>query len=295
MMNVRFKLREPKSLVTPQGPRRMRTIVSNIAGTQLSFNVPRHRPRNPNSDPVFPDTYYSADRLHLYSNYVEQDAARGRKEICRKQTIFLHSWAYYGPWFTGVMSNLRLHISLYRPINYSQQFSLFHPRALEMVIGDYLDYLYSSHLIETRGNIQEFIAPVGWAPQQHLPVNAVKLEVHQQALIPGRTDIIIVFFPLMDDLMVVMHFDASCLRNLPREEVEKLVNPQPMLDTIDNIINSIQLKLSPEAQAQQVKALEGLADTSLVKNFPPIKWDKLDEQATQQILLEAEQQRRNVL
>lgn len=88
MMNVRFKLREPKSLVTPQGPRRMRTIVSDIAGTQLSFKVPKHRPRNPNSDPVFPEAYYPADRLHLYSNYNEQDAARGRKEICRKQTIF---------------------------------------------------------------------------------------------------------------------------------------------------------------------------------------------------------------
>lgn len=291
MMNVRFKLREPKSLATPRGPRRMRTIVSNIAGTQLSFKVPKHRPRNPNNDPIYPDPQYSIERLPLFSNYNEQDEAIGRKNIFRSRKLFSHAWAYYGPWFAGVLSELRLGLSLYQPVNYQQQFSLFHPRALEMVIGDYLDYHYSYCRDKTRNNIQELIAPVGWTPLHHLPVNTVRLEVQEQAFIPGRMDRTIVFFPLMDDLMVVMHFEASCLKNLPREEIEKLVNPQPMHDMIDNIINSIQLKLSSDAEAQQAKALEGLADTSLVKNFPPIKWDQLDEQTTQQILLEAKQQR----
>lgn len=292
MMNVRFKLRESKSLVAPQGPQKVRAIFSNIAGTKLSFKVPKHRPRNPNDDPIFPDRHYSSERLPLYSNYNEQDEEIGRKNIFRSREIFSHAWAYYGPWFTGVLSELRLDLSLYRPVNYQQQFSLFHPRALEMVIGDYLDYHYSYCRDKTRNNIQELIAPVGWTPLHHLPVNTVRLEVQEQAFIPGRMDRTTVFFPLMDDLIVVMHFEASCLRNLPREEIEKLVNPQPMLDTIDNIINSIQLKLSPEAQAQQAKALEGLADTSLIKNFPPIKWDQLDDQATQAILLEAKQQRK---
>ena len=70
--------------------------------------------------------------------------------------------------------------------------------------------------------------------------------------------------------------------------MDKRVNLQPMHDLMNNIINSIQLKLSPEAQAQQAKALEGLTDTSLVKEFPPIKWDKLNEKQTAEILLQAQ-------
>jgi hypothetical protein len=290
-MNVRLKLRESRGLVTPRGPRAMRTIRSEIAGSELSFTVPQHRPWNRNNDATFPDPSYSKERLHLFSNYNDQDEAAGRKNIFRSREIFSHAWAYYGPWFTGVLSELRSSVYLYRPINYPQKFSLFHPRALELVIGDYLDYLYSDHLVQTRGHIQEFIAPIGWTPLHNLPVNAVKFEVKNQEFLRGRTDRILVVFPLLDDLMVVMHFNASCLKNLPKAEINKLINPQPMHDTINNIINSIHLKLSPEAQAQQAKALEGLADTSLVKHFPPIKWDKLDEQTTQAILLAAQKER----
>lgn len=289
MMNVRFKLREPKSLVTPQGPRAVRTIRSEIAGTELKFRVPRHRPRNSNNKGVLPDRGYSPGSLQLFSNYNEEDSALGRRDIFRSREIFSHAWAFYGPWFTGVMSELRLNIKLYRPINYSHPFSLFHPRSLETIIGDYLDYRYSHHLVNSRNDIQEFIAPIDWTPLNHLPVNAVKLAVRQQEFFRGRIGRNYVFFPLADNLMVVMYFEASCLKNLPKEEIDKLVNPQPMYDMIDSIINSIQLELSPEAQAQQAKALEGLADTSLVKHFPPIKWDKLDEQETQAILLEAKQ------
>src|SRR5690606_33279656 len=102
---------------------------------------------------------------------------------------------------------------------------------------------------------------------------------------------IVGFAGAMHDLMLVMYFEASGLKNLPKEEIDKLINPQPMHDTINGIINSIQLKLSPEAQAQQAKALEGLADTSSVKHFSPIKWDKLDKKTTLAILLEAQKER----
>lgn len=285
-MHVRLKLREPKGLVAPKGPNRLYTVNTEIAGSSLNFRVPRHRPWNPNAKAIFPDSNYPKGALHLYSRYNDQDEAKGRKEVFQSREIFAHAWAYYGPWFTGVLSELRLNIYLYRPINYSQQFSLFHPRAFEALIADYLGYLYSHHVIQSR-SIQKFIAPVRWTPLNYLSVNAVKLEMEEQASIRGGIDRILVFFPLLDDLMVVMHFEASRLSNLLKAEIDKLVDPKPMHDMVDTIIQSIQLKLSPEAQAQQVKALEGLADTSLTKHFPPIKWDQSGEKSTQETLLEA--------
>lgn len=285
-----FKLHDSKKLVTPKGPslawtRRTRI---DISGTEISFKVPRHRPEHRNNDPVFPRRRYSLDSLPLRSSYNEEDAMKGRKDAWRFSTLLSHSWAFCGPWFTGILSELRLTVTLFRPVNYPQRFSLFHPRALELVIGDYLDYMYADKLDETRNYIQEFVAPVNWRALGHLPVNAARLEVVPQ-LPSAPTRIIehLVFFPLSDDLMVRCRFEPSRFKNLPNAEMDKRVNIQPMLDLMNDIINSIQLKLSPEAQAQQAKALDGLADTSLIKNFPPIKWDKLDEQTKQAILLEA--------
>ncbi len=53
---------------------------------------------------------------------------------------------------------------------------------------------------------------------------------------------------------------------------------------MDNIINSIELDLSPEAKAQQQRALKGLDNTELVKDYPPLKWDKLTEAQTIEIM-----------
>lgn len=291
MMNVPLKLRKSRDFTTPKGPdfRAARVVRTDIAGTQLSFKAPKHRPEHANDDPIYPEDHYAKDRLPLSSNYSEQDAAKGRQDIWRKRNIFYHAWAFYGPWFTGALSELRLTVSLFRPVNYPKQFSLFHPRSLEKVVGDYLDDMYSHRLVKSRNDIQEFIAPINWQPLNHLSVNAVRMEVLPQEFSPHRTIEHLAFFPLADDLMVRLWFEPTRFENIPRVEMDKLVNPKPMHDMIDNIINSIQLNLSAEAQAQQAKALEGLADTSLVKHFPPIKWDKLDEKTTQAILLEANQ------
>jgi len=49
-----------------------------------------------------------------------------------------------------------------------------------------------------------------------------------------------------------------------------------MLELMENIISSIELTLSPEAKAQQKIALAGLDDTSLIKDYPPLKWGEAE-------------------
>lgn len=290
-----FKLRESKSVVTPKGPslRWARRIRINFSGSELSFRAPSHRPRYRIIDPVFPERRYNIDNLPLRVDFVEEDAARGKKNPFRRRNIFYHAWAFCGPLFTGILSELDLTITLFRPVGYPHRFSLFHPRALEMVIGDYLDYRFADRIDPTRNNKPEFAAPINWRPLHHLPVNTAYLEVVPVLRSAGTNSTEhLIFFPLADDLMVLFRFEPNRFGfgSFSKEEMDKRVNIKPMHNLMNDIINSIQLKLSPEAQAQQDKALEELTDTTLIKSFPPIKWDKLSDTGAEAILLRASQE-----
>ena len=289
MFFLPFKFRESKQRVTPKGPSLGWTTRTQVdfSGTLLSFRVPKHKPVRVEREPIYPERSYNLESLPLRVDFVDADSARGRINPFRRRDIFFHSWVFCGPWFTGVLGELRFTLTLFQPVNYPQNFSLFHPRALEMVIGDYLDYRFADQL--NLSGAQNFIAPVNWQPLNDLPVNAVRLEVVPQLpSAPTRTTEHLMFFPLADELLVLCRFEPSRFKNLPSEEMDKRVDIQPMHDLMNDIINSIQLKLSPEAQAQQAKALEGLADTSLIKDFPPLKWDKLGEKETEAVLLKAQ-------
>ena len=287
MFHVSLKLREPKGLVTPKGPhfKWARTITSEYEGTEITFNAPRHRPRPPNPKAYRPQRRYTKESPLSFRNYYgEEEAARGLPDHWRKADFFYHSWAFNGPWFTGAVGQLELSFRLVRVVNYPQDMSLFHPRALEQVIGDYLTDMYAHHIDFTRGDIQVFHAPVNWQPLNHLPVNGARMEVVSEDFSPHRTIKRMIFFPISNDTMATLIFWPSRIKNYPRSELDKRVNEQPMLDLMENIIDSLQLKLSPEAQAQQKAALKGLEDTSLIKAYPPLKWDNVSAEEKQKIL-----------
>ncbi|WP_188150863.1 hypothetical protein, partial [Teredinibacter waterburyi] len=203
MFHVPFKLREPNGLVIPKGPSFSwaNTIRSDIDGTEICFKAPKHRPRRSNHKPIQPERCYNAKQTLTFRNYFDDEkAARGLVDHWREADFFYRTWAFNGPWFTGVASELRLSFRLIKIVNYPKDVSLFHPRAFEQVVGDNLTNLHSHHLDETRDYIQEFNAPINWQPLYLLPVNAVKLEVVSQAFSPHRTITHHVYFPLADNL-----------------------------------------------------------------------------------------------
>ncbi|WP_028885463.1 hypothetical protein [Teredinibacter turnerae] len=272
MFNVSLKLREPKGLVVPEGPsfKWARTIKSEFEGTEIAFKAPKHSPRRSNHKGYAPVRRYNKDNPLPFRNYYgEEEIERGLPDLWRKADFFSHSWAFNGPWFTGPVCELELMFRLVRVVNYPKDMSLFHPRALELVIGDYLTDMYSYHKSETRGGIQVFHAPINWQILTHLPVNAARMEVVSENFSPHRTIKRMVFFPKT---------------KLPRSELDKRVNEQPMLDLMEDIIASLKLNLSPRAKAQQDAALSGLEDTSLIKDYPPLKWDNVSEEEKQKIL-----------
>ncbi len=275
MFHVPFRLREPKGLVVPKGPnfKRARKLTRTLGGTLLSFTLPKHSAIRSNDKPVIPSKEYRPIYREAFS---PEDFERGLTDHWRKAEYLYHSWAFNGPWFTGAVAELECRMSIIKVINYPDGMSLFHPRALEAVIGDYITFMQGDHLDFTRQYVQEFEAPLNWQPLTHLPVNAVRFKVVSQGFSPFRTKKHWVLFPISDNLLVSVLFRPSRLKNLPREILDERVDEKPMLELMDSIINSIEVELSPEAQAQQEKALAGMEDVSLVKEYPLLKWDNLD-------------------
>ena len=290
MMNVRLKLRESKKKVVPKGPsfRWARTIKSDIDGTKIEFKAPKDRSHRLKLKQYLPDRYYRSSNyacgeLNFRDLYDEQDAHLNLGNHFEKLPFLYQSWAFYGPWFTGTVAELSLSFNILKTKNYPEGMSVFHPRAMEQVIGDYLTYLFSRHIDFTRDDTQDFDAPMDWQPLHHLPVNAVRLTSVPRDFSPHKTIEHLMFFPILDDLIACLHFMPSRLLGLPRSELDKRVSVEPMYELMDNIINSIELELSPEAKVQQERALKGMDNTELVKDYPPLKWDKHDREEQKKI------------
>jgi len=276
MMHVKYKFRKAKGLVTPKGPNfsRAKTIRSDIDGTVIQFKAPKHRPRRW-GDPVFPERVYHLDDMHFRSTYSKEFKVNDNWD---EFEFFEHAWAFYGPWFTGPLAELVMYFSLVKPIRYkNNDFSLFHPRAFEDKVGDYLTNSYSTYINNVGEHIgrHDYIAPVHWQPLQGFPTVAVKLEVAPVTVTVAQHDVrYLVFFPITDKVMACIDFWPGQFLALPQAELDKRVDRSSMLELMDNIINSIEVKLSPEAQAQQKAALAGLDDTSLIKDFAPLDWSE---------------------
>jgi len=268
-MHVKYKLRKAEGLVNPKGPNfsRAQTIRCDFAGTVLSFKAPKHRPYYTRVKEHLPEKHYTEEELRRRFRCYNDDNHDTPNHLESYQ-LFRRFWTFYGPWFTGTLSHLRMHITLIMPVNYEHEFSLFHPRAFEKLVGDYLTLLHGKP-IDKEGNFN-FTTPVNWKPLTNLPTVAAQFEV-----VPNKYAYTVItshhlFFTLSDQIIANVKLEP----NRFKEELDKQVSEDSMLELMNNIIDSFQLTLSDEAKQQQQAALAGLDDTSLIKHYPPINWNE---------------------
>jgi len=276
-MHVRLKLREPNGLVIPKGPNfaRAQTIQSDFDETQLRFRAPKHRASNGRPKEVLPKRSYQLnDIYHLFRMYGDgnyEDANHLEYYEC-----FRRFWTFYGPWLTGRQAELQMDMTLIMPVNFDNEFSLYHPRAFEKLVSDYLIRIYGNGINPvTEG--PSHMAPVNWQPLIQFPTPAARLDAVPT---PGGIEHDIttwIFFTLSDNLLASVSFEFNRILNLPKEELDKRVSVETMAELMNQIIDSFQLTLSDQAKQQQQAALEGLEDTSVTKDFPPIDWAALKD------------------
>jgi len=273
-MHVKYKLRKAEGLVSPKGPNfaRAQTIRCDFDGTVLSFKAPKHRPYFKRVKEYLPERHYQAETIRPHFRCFDNDNHETPNHLEYYQ-LFRRFWTFYGPWFTGTLAELEMHITLFMPVNFDQEFSLFHPRAFEKIVGDYLTHLNAKH-INSDGSYH-YTTPVNWQPLTQLPVVAARFETAPNKGAIVRNTTYHLFFTLSDQILASVKFDPTRLFNKPKEQLDKEVSEESMIELMNNIIDSFQLTLSDKAKKQQQAALAGLEDASLVKNYPPLDWSGL--------------------
>lgn len=285
MFNVPFQLRESKKYLTPSGynlwfaPRR----IFRVDGTRISFKFPRYNRFHGNPKPPRMYPHYPLNRtIKLYTNDIPP--CRINDEEQRDiYYVYDHLLGFFGPWFTGEQATVYFNIYIMRLRKYPPSLSLFHPRSFESVVADLLTENYSQ--IDCEFNVQRNLAPVDWTPITQLPVNAAHFKVvGQTGQSHQKPYDHIVYAPLDNNIMLGVKFKVKHGSNQPSFIREKYLNMAPVEKLIRDVIASIRIKLAPHAEAAQKEALAGLSDTSLIKEFPPLKWDNLDEKTREETM-----------
>ncbi|HWV15844.1 MAG TPA: hypothetical protein VN030_10475 [Cellvibrio sp.] len=273
MFYVPYKFRQQTEYCTPKGPDISWApwVRFSINDTNISLKVPRHStkssmmPRNPRRN-------YTLDAYHFSNHRSSKDGWLG----CPLST---RGWDFNGSWFIGTRASLHMYANIITPSEANESLSFFHPRAFESGIADFMTYLYGEETSEKDGS-QDWFAPMDWQPLTGHPCIAVQFDAIENVKVAGNRTDRYLFFPLSDHHLLQIVFGIA--RNKvwigsnpsPEPDTSKWIDNTPMEKLASDIINTLQITMSPGAKQQQEKALAGTMDASLVKDFPPIKWNK---------------------
>ena len=278
-MKSPINLRINKETCVPEGPAfsSAKQVKFSLNGTEIEFIAPKHKPSSRDIKEQDVESKYNFSDLTFRSTFDKDFQLEDTWKSCR---LLFRSWTFNGPWFTGSIAELDMYVNLIRPKDLNNNVSFFHPRAFESAIGDYLTNEYSVPKVDGRSS---WIAPNEWKPIRGLPVVATRLHVLPDELVARRNKAMYyLFFPVADQCFAqILFYPVQLHSNGQHSQAEKdqVVSREKLFELMENIISSLKITLSPEAQAWQAKALEGLEDTALIKNFPPMKWTTEKEDA----------------
>jgi len=272
MFNVSFKLRKNLTCSSLKGPSftSAKHLKFEIDRTVVSIKLPEHNSSLASRSAILPNNEYFTEQM-TFRTYSKDLVLN---DNWRNFDLAYRSWKFNGDWFTGVLSELSVYIELIKKNESDKDISLFHPRAFEQAVADYLTHQYSKRKINgTPG----WIAPVNWKTIDIHSINAAYFEIKPNINANAEKEKIrVLMFPINSFCILRVSFNLTRFLNKPEEELDKLVDPKPMNDLMWDIINSIQINLSKDATKQQIKALEGLENPLLIESFPPLKWDATD-------------------
>ena len=300
MFYVHLKLRERRGPTPTKGPdfSKAKPLRINIAGTEISLRAPKNSspidyayprqeaapyydlPDAPDHTP-YKDKWYcdltdeerkEQDQYNLAKPprlRIQNDGAPG----WNIQVLTGRAWDFYGPWFSGTLATVHMTILLNRQIEQPRG-SYFNPRVFELALMDVMAEGYGMH-----NKARVWRVPVDWKPstKSALPMVSYKVERKKEVRgVPHEVeDEYEIVFPVTDDILARANLtfvrkhrwrpDGSDF-----EDIEKWTSSEPMRTLIKQIIDSVDVKLSPESQAQLERAQAGLTDTALTKDFAPI-------------------------
>jgi hypothetical protein len=280
MFNWSWRLRKQTELVSPKSSSFRWALWYHLflSGTHIKLKVPRHKSH------VAVECCDTFGQVEIKDLSFSTRERHGKRQ--RSVAVIARKWRFYGPWFTGDMGSISFSGAVISALQPTLGLNYFHPRALEAAIAEYLTVDYS-HEFSLDRKRQDWIAPVNWRQQPGFPCIAARFDVvHSDIEHKGPHSYLI--FPLTKTHYFV--FECSMSRPpvftdiKPEPALNDWIDPKPFLTLIDQVLNSVQIELSPQAKADQEEALRGLAEheKELVKEFPPLKWVASEEPKKEQ-------------
>lgn len=270
-----IRLRYTDKKISLKGPnlKWARWAEVNLDHTLVRIRIPRHKPDITEYD----DSIHIKRPINLNQpgNFepveVLSDSPSG--EVINKtlpwKTCYplLRRWRFCGPWFTGVLGEVDFAIYLYKR-EVPDSASFFNPEAFEKGINDFLTDKFAH--VKDHG-ASEWKIPLHWKVRTDLPVHAVRFDAHK-VLGGGEADSYLMF-PVSHDCLASLWFGTSrhtCGGDL--EDLDAAINRDTMETFIDNILDTLEIELSPDAQSQYEQVKAQFPDAKLSKEREPLKW-----------------------
>jgi hypothetical protein len=268
MFNWSWNLRGQTGYLSPVGPNFSWAPTKHlyINDTHISVKLPKQQTVLPvqsitQSSPWRTDAL--DDRLYEFNGVRS-----------RSVTALMRQWDFNGPWFTGHLGGITMSAIVVCPADIPEGLNYFHPRALEAGIADQLTSWYGSKFSADRSR-QKWHAPMNWRQCHNFPGIAARFEA-VNALAQSRGPHCFLAVPVAKThfLLIAIRIDRSNVFSdiKPKPTIDEWIDPKPFLTLANQVLDSVQVTLSPQAQAEQEEALQGLNDKTLVKDYPPVKW-----------------------
>lgn len=264
-----LECRRRHNYCTPAGPSisKVEKVKCNAGGNHLRFMAPPHSPTSRvgyTEIRPYSDRDELAELLHRYSDDVMSN------RYWEFRTVFSRCWAFWGPWMTGAKAQLFMSVSVVgrNEEHEYQGASFLHPSVFENVLVDYLNARYGHKGIDV-GSPRR--GPLDWKPFNEMPVPAVSFKVVEvssdgRAVDPEN----LIFIPVTPK-----HFLRICFTRKAYsldESGEPYFDTSPVDSLQESIVNSIQLELGPETQAEWNRVAADCPEMSLTERFAPLKW-----------------------
>lgn len=215
----------------------------------------------------------------IYPNSNEYNSSRffekliGTKDGWKNKLLSSLAWDFYGPLFGGELGTVIMSISVIQSTVPNQDTSFFHPRAFELATADLLNYYFGDEFVKGH---QCWLAPIEWTTLKNYQAVAAKFTVQPSNERPQKS--IWMLTPISNSQFLSVRFNLSWNHvSLTSEHCRPKHDISKMEKLCHDIMDSLEITLSEQALAQQQDALKDLEDTSLVKEYPPLKWEENQE------------------
>jgi hypothetical protein len=264
----KLKLRDRPESCSPVGPgfASAGTHAVTLAGTQVSFKAPRHDP----------SPFGETPQIRMWRDY---SLASGGKAInwnvqpsqsWQHTEIFFREWSFCGPWFTGFMGVASCYMEAIQLTEPNPQVNFMHPRALETAALAYLTANYGHSVYSEKTGEMHYVGPLNWSIVKQLEVPSVQFD--SENTFSGANPVRHVFIPVSRSHIARFSLSIHQSASGTREQVDKKVDPSPFKELVDNIVGSIRVTLSPEAQADWDEIKKSNPDARVSENCAPLKW-----------------------